>query len=1254
MAYCYPNVNAEVRVYDNREAAPQDVQRVSSEGDISVITADASGRAYVNLFADRFASQADVTDAMNMALLNHYGVDLIIGKEAMLEIGDRIILESQGIGADPVLARIVAEEKKRHPTSATLGLARAVLGRVLADPNLQGAGINNAVARARAALVTAGVKPPSGQLTAADLYRMMSAIKAYAEAAPNTDAAMNAAYRAKQAAHRIADAPAKSGQVQRTLDLDAKMTDTWFTRMGRMQGDDRAPLLNLQRIATTLIKGDYVPRIWNLVKALPNKAQNAMGRTRNRYYDPLFNAMREEGNKIGQKLDEVKLKMDDYLQARHATERNERLWAMKVDLLDAGAAADRVAILKNAAARGLGWRDYGKELVALVTPSAKVPLSAARYAGMTNGEASYYIREYNMDPEFAAVRATLPLMDAALREFSIDRIKSGVVPESVVNLYGYDYYVPLRGRRLDSDSLTDGELVRAMKLDNRTLETLSDVRRVREAKGRGEEGTADDIFNTVFYDHMDSVRRRESQSFLREVGETFTRLRNNPDKPVSLGRVVPDGNLDWDSANQRFISDGLRDKGAASAYNVIPFLGADGQTYSLITTDPQLAAAIAEIVAPSSKALETAPIIGTVGRITSRYGQLLTRFNPYFWNVQFARDVLNNSVTLLANTAGITGLNRLTATVQFNKHLGLTLSDPRLRQFMFAKHESLRSALLDDKVFRDERSVFADFVEDGARTRIANQYGALKAESQHTELAGRVETAVEYFTRYQEGLEIAHRYAFYKTLREQGFDRESAAAQTVQLMDFNQRSTASRAFNVVYPFSHVINAAFSRFAGQAIWKDAQPPTKVTVLPSGRVTVTLDWAAVPAALNTTVGVAATLMGYLASQMMDSALGNDEDGSSVYAKQTASSLIRNFLVPGFDGEDPIQLPLPDNAFSMLFVAGVLGHRNINGYDDNESTMYALMNTGIFYAGPLGKGSVQLNDLAGTPDSEALPADVLAGYVPAVAVPLYNWANNRDRLGTTLDNRGQEFNFEGARGELRGAAATTDKARAYEGAVTEYLNLSGDVIRELVTGYGGFLGSLYDKQAQAEYREQASGDPKDQANFINDLLLPLSGLRENRSGNFYSYRAMKEAQEPFAQLNVALAEAKREDLRNGEGGQMVNGVRKRGPRVAAMLDADPALNYYIDYQSKLARDEQKDPNYKLVGTYQQQIDAARGQGNDALVNQLITERDLRTEEQRQTYQNLWKARAAWIDAGSNPADWPGIAAEYALPPVKPRKPR
>lgn len=1260
MTACFANVDTKVDQYDSRDVAPEEVRKASLHGDPSAMHYDAEGRAHMSLFRDRFASQSAVSDAMRGMLLSHFGVDQLLGAPAMGEVGtriaveaygpgkarrlgERIILEGDRFGADPELAKALKDARAQFPTSGPTGIARAVLARVLTDPKIADtAGTRRVVNAVRAGLEVAGLRAPDGRLTAEDLRRFMREVQAYADAVPNSAEAKDAAYRAREAGNRIYDAPDKAGEIQRTVEEGQEIKQTWFSYIANGLLDERWPIMNLMAMAAHYLPESFGrSQIWNLTKTLGNCGQNAMNVTFHKYYSPVLKIMKTEGRKIGQAVDEVSKRVGQYMAALHVAERNERIWLMQVELNDSATLA-RIEFLDNAAQNKAKFADIRDDLYTIVTSgSPRIPLKDATYAGMYTAEAKDLLARYDADPDYAAARAAIPAFKAARDHMIANKLKAGLTSQAVIDLYGYEHYVPMRGRRVDSASIALSEIHKALKLGEGEMADLTAVRRTREAKGRGAGNMAEDVFTTVMYDGLDASRLGETQSLLQEIGRTFMAMRTNEKRPLYMGIVIDDGVMRYDSNSKTFQPEGFRQRSKIGrSYNAIPFMGADGRTKTLITMEEKLARTLNEVVAPT----DNMSVAGKAAKnLTSLYGQTLTRYNPYFWAFQYGRDILNNVTTLLFTDVGITGFDRIRAATKFGKNLTEVLADGKLRDYMFAKSEEKRIERWLDPSLRDQRSMFAEFVDDGGRTRLANMHGQVLNGKLQPEAAQKLAPYLEYVQAVTEGMEISHRYAFYKTMREMGIDRADAARHTVDLMDFSQRSAVSRGFSYLYPFANVINAAFSRFGSQAIWKNGEIPRKFVDTPTGAVEPRFDAANALKNLNYKPVLYAITAGIAGAALSDMMLGNDDDGESVYGKQAANLAVRNFFVPSGDPKAPGVISMSENAHSGIFAFGQLLYRSMMGYDDAETTGYAMGNNIAYYFTPVLKGNTQFNDV---PMGGSTLTDVALGMTPGVLTAPMRDLLNVDAFGRPLDRRGQMVNVEGMDVTLgSGPEATTPQGEPYQ-AVGETFGVSGDAAREWL-GMLGFPAAFVDRILQSDVRAEQTGEDQ---NLMGDLVSRIF-FKTTASGMASPMRDKLNAMEPFQEHAVILAELQKEDQEAGEGGAMIGGKRSRGPRMDAYIADHPFMDYYVDYRNFREQEERDDPDYTSIGTYNVQIQQAAHLGQTERLQQLRHDAEVRNEEDEKVYLKLWKAGAEWERNGSVKEDWPQYLEEAGLRDVKHR---
>mgnify|MGYP003134259161 CR=1 FL=1 len=394
----------------------------------------------------------------------------------------------------------------------------------------------------------------------------------------------------------------------------------------------------------------------------------------------------------------------DLLTAQHETERREVLFMLRAPLsndklisytkedgtlVKTSPAAHREDIMTEVTGGKTKLSKseldgYKKKLLELVDPANKFldgSKKGVRYADDTKGgavnisDSLYDVSNLNYDEgiqmrnELNALKTTNPQLYKALTNIqkNMNKIQRGQVKNkdypdgvkgilelnqlanfspiqamNVIDLYGWDYYIPLKGKAAKKDVDKYLEAV----LDPVGGGAMSTKLKTLPATMEGGQKDAADPFAQVIVDASQAAARAGRIGFTTALHNQITVKHEVPDAPkvinketgketvatVSLieGKVVGEFNYQQRHKNESEIETLLKRR------NTFVHFKKDGTLVILSVADDRMLLAIRGLPR------EDKPLIDWMGSVTSMIGQLHTRYSIKFTPLNFARDAITN------------------------------------------------------------------------------------------------------------------------------------------------------------------------------------------------------------------------------------------------------------------------------------------------------------------------------------------------------------------------------------------------------------------------------------------------------------------------------------------------------------------------------------------------------------------------------------------------------------------------------------
>lgn len=594
------------------------------------------------------------------------------------------------------------------------------------------------------------------------------------------------------------------------------------------------------------------------------KAENDIREMQEQYIEPLADKMA--------KFDINRDKLDQYLYARHAAERNARIAEINPEMPDGGSGmtnAEAAAILSDV--RASGKQDQYDQLAGIVYDMLSLQRDMVRSGGLES-------------------------------DATIDAWEDG-----------YQYYVPLKGWAEDTKQEGMPRTGKGFAISGRES---------KRAMGRGSQAASPTSFAIIDLTEK-LIRRRKN-----EVGNAFLKLvRDNPNP--EFWQVFTDERPETQRTIKKVKDPATGEMVEQVTETAIPMAmltdryfttKKGGKTFYIKLEDPRLMKAMKNIGPESNNAL-----IRTMAGVTRVMSALNTSYSPEFMISNFARDVQTAILNLQAEQSLPQGVGKAAGT----KIAAKTAKD--VPSAMRAIYASLRNKEPGTAEGRRWQALFEQFRQDGAKTGwfdMKDLDGQSKSLDNLVAMAqggfkGRAMKFAQESARFVENInqavENAVRLSAYANAIEAGISRKQASSLAKNMtVNFNRRGEVGTTMNALYMFANAsVQGTANLVRTMATFKGDGSPS---------------WKNMNNAQKIASGIVAGA--YFIGMANRMAAGEDEDEENWYdkvpdyVKQRNIVLMKSLFGGPQDGSYwKIPLPYGYNVFSVLGTSmeSVLGGGN-----------------------------------------------------------------------------------------------------------------------------------------------------------------------------------------------------------------------------------------------------------------------------------------------------------------------------------------
>ena len=594
---------------------------------------------------------------------------------------------------------------------------------------------------------------------------------------------------------------------------------------------------------------------------------------------------------------------------------------------------------------------------------------------------------------------------------------------NIIDMYGWQNYLPLKGRKEDSE-----EINAALDPNSSSIK-LSRKDKTVAATFEGNVGDAADPFVQLIVDASQAAARAGRIDFTQSIYNAITQKVNYKNEADNEGK--PRGFLDGKiekifTYDQRYNNDSEIQTELEKKNTVVHFLD-DGSLVIMSIKDDGMLTSIRGL------ANEKNTILDIANSVTGMIGQLHTRFNLKFAPLNFVRDAITN-LYLIGTDLGLKDMAGFAQNVAEQVYKGGMKQTWKIIS-MYNKNELDKLAEYVKVEARKGNTYPRDMVEyltEGGMVAItqslSNQtaYEQLVREISPTKILQTKKQVTTFFDTYMGTFELASRVAAYRVFRDNYIAknsggktgaqipedvmagaREEAAAYAKELANFEKMGTSGRTLGGFYMFFRASSVGAAR-ALQSIspalisLDTAIDALDITIkgnperLAEFKKNYMEERAAAQKLMMTGFGLGVTV--YYLSAMMSGDMEDDGDDKTInddlsrwtrFARFDASSL------PGFEKGDVIQIPW---GFGLGGIPAI--GAQIAGLAANENSPRSIMANML---------EITLDSFAPIPVSRMDPTEglregttwFLDSISPTALRPILEYSMNTNAFGSPITN-------------------------------------------------------------------------------------------------------------------------------------------------------------------------------------------------------------------------------------------------------------
>ena len=594
---------------------------------------------------------------------------------------------------------------------------------------------------------------------------------------------------------------------------------------------------------------------------------------------------------------------------------------------------------------------------------------------------------------------------------------------NIIDMYGWQNYLPLKGRKEDSE-----EINAALDPNSSSIK-LSRKDKTVAATFEGNVGDAADPFVQLIVDASQAAARAGRINFTQAIYNAITQKVNYKDEADNEGK--PRGFLDGKiekifTYDQRYNNDSEIQTELEKKNTVVHFLD-DGSLVIMSIKDDGMLTSIRGLANEKNTMLDIA------NSVTGAIGQLHTRFNLKFAPLNFVRDAITN-LYLIGTDLGLSDMAGFAQNVAEQVYKGGMKQTWKIVS-MYNKNELDKLAEYVKVEVKKGNTYPRDMVEylvEGGMVAItqslSNQtaYEQLVKEISPTKILQTKKQVTTWFDTYMGTFELASRVAAYRVFRDNYIAknsggktgaqipegvmagaREEAAAYAKELANFEKMGTSGRTLGGFYMFFRASSVGAAR-ALESIspalisLETAIDALDITIkgnperLAAFKKNYMEERAAAQKLMMTGFGLGVTV--YFLSAMMSGDMEDDGEDKTInddlsrwtrFARFDASSL------PGFKKGDVVQIPW---GFGLGGIPAI--GAQIAGLAANENSPRSIMANML---------EITLDSFAPIPVSRMDPTEglregatwFLDSISPTALRPILEYSMNTNAFGSPITN-------------------------------------------------------------------------------------------------------------------------------------------------------------------------------------------------------------------------------------------------------------
>lgn len=1030
------NLGIEFRAYADIESIPDVIKGASRDFKALVLSdSENSGRPMVVLVANRIADAADAQAQIRHEAIGHFGLDFVLGKNGV----DRLRGLVLGAATRPGKIRdLAADVKKRYATGKLTPPGNATL----ADEIIAAIAENRMVERApvgpitrvidgiRAILNMIGWGDKRTVIGVDEVQTILAAVNSYAEGR-----ILSATARGLAQTSAVTQDIAETRQTIRVSPRPTFFETTALQKFAGLLNDNQAVVQLLDFAAQKGVPLPVVESARRGLLAISSSAKNIYDNQYGQQVKAAAQQMHVEAARLGVSETVFEFNLNKWMALNHSLERNHWFTLTQGSPADKKDTFRRNQLLTQFHAGQITRAEFEGRVAPMFTD---LEHNDALYAGSDATPEVARIQLAVIESNSDAVQSYKRVHDGYIKPLTekmrAAEIAIGMDPLRMTDLYGFKFYVPLRGMDVKQQSALS---------QAREVSTLGED--VAASTGRGDQLMSEGQFRQIVAMAINTGKRTAEAEFLTPFSKVLEAIaQTDPDQV----RIVPrdqkmiSGETTLasvkDLGNYTSVGDQIE---SAGRNDVFKWFDQSSGTYKAIMIH---APDIAQAFQTSLNSQTENALMSNSRFITRTISSGYTTYSPDF----LLRSGIRDSATMLATAISKFGAKvGRDAAINLMAYAGAKGGAVGRAVWAYYGQDAAGRAAFMEQTFApgSESAKMQGYINSGAAQNFGDSTYTLANQSRdlgdsaiaRLQEAGRAEilqktgNALEKYRSLGDFLDNVPRYALYRALIDNGINPDRATIEARELMNFQQSNSIGKWLGAFFVFANPSAVDMWTNLHKRIWKNATPPIDYVKDIDGRVQAQMRgdwWNSLDKGylgFMAAAGVAnAALLGAVYGVALGGGDGDDE--LSPLANIRPETLMMNYVIPGGDGS-VLTVPIPYGVDMAMHATGKLLYMAAAGTHNQRDLLRAYSNvlSKAFSLGP----SVQLFE------DQGIGYTLLRAATPTLAQPITSLATQTNELGQDL--RVSDFNKQ-----------RTDPKPGYTLARSstpdEYTNISRDMYR------------------------------------------------------------------------------------------------------------------------------------------------------------------------------------------------------------------